>query len=190
MAIDVDQLVLLAREQLTELPESVIFSRENLRALVPSAVALWQEQTNSNHEKRHAFLKESDDIDVEANVADIADAVDEYGFRLDFIRDSDVLVSYDSPIKLRTVFVSSIDRLRMPGRQDRFFVLAYLRGTQIEFCHPNFIEWSGTFRLRSVVIPFDLWEIPAPLAPELALVVAELARREFTQQNRGLNVEP
>lgn len=192
MAIVVNDLIMTAREILTELPESVHFSRESLRALVKPAISLWQDRTNADRNKRQNFVVTSNDISIIAGFADIATAVDAYGFRLEYIADADIVLPYGEP-NYRVKFVNSFDRLVSIGRQDKFFTLAYLSGTQITFREAGVVELGtldGTFKIVSPVIPSNLATLNAGVMPEIAIAVADLARAQMREQNRGLNIPP
>ena len=193
--IDSLELILLARDGLTELPESVIFSRENLLGLIPQAITLWQDRTNANPEKRHNFLILSDNISIRNSAADISEALDEFGYRVEYIAGSDVLLEGTNLPKKKVTFVNSWDRLAHPGRQDKFSNLAYLQGKIITFRNPlatgntdPLKSLNARFKLNSVVIPNDLNEIPNSVMSDLALILAEIAKGEFRQQNRGLDI--
>ena len=194
------ELITIARDALTELPESVIFSRENLLGLIPSAISIWQERTAKNPAKRHNFIQESGAIQIRNGVANISEAIDEYGYKLEYIEGSDVVIdlaySPDLPNK-RVVFVNSIDRLHAPGRADKFYILGYLLGTTITFHNPiaavgedATTTLNSRFKLRSVVMPNDLADIPESVAPEIGLIIAEIAKGQFRQQNKGLDLNP
>lgn len=188
-----EKLIFQAREQLTELPESVMLSRESLRALVPPAIALWQERTNGNLQKRQNFIRESGDIAVVDGVCDIAEVIDQFGFRLEFIRESDIEIEYPGTPAFQVKFVNSLDRLKMVGRQDKFFTLCYLSGTKMTFRYAGdaYIDsLNVSFKIRSVVFPTDLTDMNEALLPELSLVLAELAGNQLKEQNRGLNIPP
>lgn len=194
MAIDVEELILAARDMLTELPESVVFSRDNLLGLVKPAISLWQDQTNENPQKRQNFIVESAAVVVAAGVCDLAAEIDSKGFRLEFIKENDIALTITGGITqapdLMVKFVNSLNRLKMKGRQDRFFTLAYLSGTLITFKQAGSTavdEIAGTLKLRSPVIPSDLSTMNKAVMYELAILVADLAKQQFRQQNRGLD---
>lgn len=192
MAIDLSQLVLTAREMLSELPESVHFSRENLRALVKPAISLWQSQTNADITRRQNFIVDSAAINVVDGVADIGPEVDAKGFRLDFIRESDIVLPYQLPT-YTVKFVNSFDRLMSTGRQDKFYILAYLSRTRLTFREAGEVlidTMNGTFILRSTVIPVDPAVMPVSVMPEIAMVIADLARARESKENRGLDIPP
>jgi hypothetical protein len=193
MAIDLNTLVLTAREQLTELPESVQFSRENLRALIAPAISAWQEQTNDDPNKRQPFIVESGAITIVNGLADILAEVEARGFRLDFIKDSDIEIAYAKTPVFQVKFVNSLDRLQMHGRQDRFLIKVYRSGTRFYFKDAgatDITSMNGSFTLRSVVIPNDPAQLPASVMPQIATAIADLARKQLAQQNRGLNMPP
>lgn len=190
MAISIDELVFQAREQITGLPESVEFPRDAIRAVIPAAIAVWQERTNANPEKRQNFIRESSPITILANVADLESEVNAKGFRLEFISAADIEIAYETELRLPVKFVNSLSRLRLAGRQDRFFIKAYLSGTRLTFYQPSGEEVNGSFTLRSVVLPSDLTDMNESILPELATIVAELLKKRYYQQNRGLDINP
>lgn len=191
MAIEIEKLILQARESVTELPESVTLSRESLYALIPQAILVWQERTNENPQKRQNFIRESGEISITDGTADIESEVNEKGFRLEYIKASDIEIATGQNPRFQVKFVNSLDRLRMAGIQDRFFILAYLSGYKITFKdageEPG--TMNGAFTLRSVVLPTDLTDMNESVLPELALVLGELAKNQLAQQNRGLDRE-
>ncbi len=196
MAIDIEQLILMAREQLSELPESVHYSRESLRALIKPAIALWQEETNANLQKRQSFIVPSAAIPVVAGVADLSSEIDDKGFRLDWIKESDIEIGYspDQQPPFTVKFVNSLDRLKMIGRQDRFFYLAYLSGKSLRFREPGQTA-TNTFNanifIRSAVIPSDPASLDAGIMPDIATAIANLARQSQPRpENRGLDIAP
>ena len=191
--IDTETLILRAREHLTELPESVIFSRENLIALLPSAISAWQTETNQNKTRRQAFVIESDPVEISDGEADLTDEFDDKGFRLDFLLEGDISLLTDGKAAAFNIkFVPSRDRLALIGRQDKFFTLAYLSGTRIYLRSGTGAsgELNGELLIRSVVLPADLEEFPSYIEPELATALAKLARMQFSAQNRGLDMPP
>lgn len=193
--INREKLIHLVREQITELPESVLFSRDNISSLIQPGIALWQEQTNNNKQKRHNFIQQ-ESVPIANGAADLSSAIDNKGFRLEYIREGDLeITTRDATPNLTVKFVASLNRLKLPGRADKFFVLAYLSGTSIRFRDPDaasgedpLLTMSGDAVLRSVVLPNYLDGVPESIAPELALVIADLARKQFLEQNRGLNL--
>lgn len=192
MAIDLLQLILTAREMLTEEPEAVSYSRENLRALVRPAISLWQLQTNADITRRQNFIVDSAAIAIVDGVADIGPEVDAKGFRLDFIRESDIVLPYQLPT-YTLKFVNSFDRLMSAGRQDKFYILAYLSGTRLTFREAGEVlidTMNGDFILRSTVIPIDPSVMPVSVMPEIAMVIADLARARAPKENRGLDISP
>lgn len=195
MAIDENILILTAREMVTELPESVDFSRESLRMMIKPAISIWQNQTNDDPQRRQNFIVESDAITIAAGQADLSTQIDTKGFRVDFIKESDIVIAYSGSgiINYKVKFVNDFDRLISPGRQDKFFILAYLSGKQITFKDAGQINVDtigGSFKIRSVVIPSDLAGLPASVMPEIALVIADLCKKRIKDQNRGLNMKP
>ena len=190
MAITVDELVFQAREQITGLPESVEFPRDAIRAVIPAAIAVWQERTNANPEKRQNFIRESAPITIVEDVADLESEVNAKGFRLEFIHGSDIEIAYDVEIPLPVKFVNTLDRFKLAGRQDAFFIKAYLSGTRLMFRQPSGEAMNGSFTLRSAVLPTDLTQMNKAILPELATIVAELLKKRFYQQNRGLDINP
>lgn len=195
--INPEELVLMARDGLTELPESVIFSRENLRGLIPQAIALWQERTNSNPEKRHPFLVLSDNIKIQSGVADISEAVEDFGYKLEYISDSDIIITGENLPRKKVNFVYSWDRLVSPGIQDKFFILGYLEGMTITFRNPVVIPdqdplktLNAQFKLNSVVLPNSLEDTPKSVIADLALALAEIAKGQYRQQNKGIDTAP
>jgi hypothetical protein len=192
MAINEQELILTAREMLTELPEAVHFSRENLRALIQPAIWLWQEKINDDPRKREQFIVESDAITISQGQADISTEVDAKGFRLDFIRDSDIVIAYGLP-NYTVKFVNSLNRLSSIGRQDKFYVLAYMSGSHITFKDAGSVDIddiNGSFTLRSIALPTSLDALPSSAKAELSIILADLAKTEIGQQNRGLDVPP
>jgi hypothetical protein len=195
MAINTEELIFEARAMLTELPESVTLSRDNLFDMIRPAIQLWQEKTNADIGKRQNFIKQSTDINIVDGFADISTVVDSLGYRLDFLHESDIYVPYAGEVNANyTVkFVNSLNRLMSIGRQDKFFVLAFLSGSSITFKEPGevgFGSMNGTFQIRSVVIPTDLTQMPASVMPEIAVILADLAAKQIKQQNRGLDRTP
>lgn len=90
-------------------------------------------------------------------------------------------------------FVNSLDRLKLVGRQDLFYCLAYMSGTRITFRYPGEADadtLNASFKIRSVVLPQDLTDMNEAILPELALVLAELAGHQIKEQNKGLNRPP
>lgn len=190
MAIDVNTLIFRAREQITGLPESVEFPRDAIYAVIPSAIAVWQERTNANHEKRQNFIRQSDPIAINDNVADIEEQVNLKGFRLEFINASDVEISYDAVVQLPLKFVNSLDRFNLVGRQDAFFIKAYQSGMKIRFRQPSGDPIEQDLVIRSVVMPSNLEDMNEAILPELALIVAEIMKKRYYTQNRGLDIPP
>jgi hypothetical protein len=197
MAITLDELVSASRELVTELPESVIFSYENIAALIPSAIALWQQKTNNDVSKRQAFIQESENISLTSVTgfgaeANILPQVDAKGFKLEFIKDSDIEIAYATggEPNFTVKFVPSLDRLKIFGRGDKFFIKAYLSGTNIKFRKSDGLAFTGTMKIKSVVLPSDLTTLPASVKGDLALIVAELAKLEIREKNLGLNISP
>ena len=193
MPIDIKQLVLMAREQLSELSSAVHFSEENLYALIRPAIAMWQEETNNDPQKRQSFIVESGKISPVAGVYDLSDAIDTYGFRLDWLKESDIEIAYDpaQAPEFTVKFVNSLDRLKMVGRQDKFFHLAYLSGTNLRMRKAGSTTADAMMDdivIRSAAIPSDPSELNAGIMPELSTAIANLARREIMAENRGLNV--
>ena len=195
--IELDEIVFAAREQLTELPESVTLSRQSLRAMVPASIALWQNEINANPARRHNFLQRSPNIRIASGVADISQVVETMGYRLDFIHESDIEIAYSKQPVLHVRFVNSKNRLYLGSRQDRFYVLAYLTGTKITFRDPDAAAnvdatatMNGQFTMRSVVLPTDLSKMPRSVLPDLAVALADLARQQLREQNRGVNIAP
>jgi hypothetical protein len=192
MAIDSEDLILTARSMLTELPESVMLSRDNMFDQISPAISLWQERTNADLGKRQNFIRQSGDINIVDGVADISQAITDYGYRLDFLHDSDIYIPYtgERNANYTVQFVASLNRLMSIGRQDKFFVLAYLSGETITFKFPEEVGFGSidaTFQIRSVVIPGDLSKIPASVMPDIAVILADLASKQIRQQNRGLD---
>lgn len=174
----------------TELPESVTLSRENILACIPAAIALWQDRTANDPHKRIQWVVESDLISVTANVATIAAQMEAKNFRYEWLHESDIIVAYAAKGPSLTVkFVNSYDRLQMSGPQDSYFLLAYIStsGT-ITFKKPGTSSWtaSNIFKIRSVSIPSELNSLPASVLPELMLVLAEILKAQFRDQNRGV----
>lgn len=191
MSIDVNDLIFRAREQVTGLPESVEFPRDAVRAVIPSAIAVWQERTAADPEKRQNFIRESDPIVIDTDgVADIEEQVNAKGFRLEFINASDIELTYSADIKFSVKFVNSLDRFLMQGRQDAFFIKAYQSGPKIRFRQPSGLPIEADLVLRSVVLPSDLEDMNASILPELATIVAEILKKRFYNQNRGLDIQP
>lgn len=189
MAIE-QQSLLAVREMITELPESVTLSRENIMACVPAAIALWQDRTANDPHKRVQWFVESGNVSVAANVADISSIMETNGFRYEWLHESDILVSYAAKgPSLAVKFVNSYDRLKMTGPQDDYFLLAYVStsGT-ITFKKPGTSSWtaSNVFKIRSVAVPGTLGAMPASILPELMLVLAEILKAQFRDQNRGV----
>jgi hypothetical protein len=192
MAIDVEELILTARGMLTELPESVTLSRDNMFDIIRPAIQLWQEKTNMDIGKRQNFIVQSNDIDIVEGVADISTAIDTYGYRLDFLHESDIYLTYtgERNANYTVKFVASLNRLMSIGRQDKFFILAYLSGSVITFKSPDevgFGSMDGAFQIRSVVIPNNLADMNRSVMPEIAVILADLASKQIKQQNRGLD---
>jgi hypothetical protein len=192
MAINAEDLILTARSMLTELPESVTLSRDALFDMIRPAIYLWQEKTNQDLGKRQNFIVQSEDIPIVNGVADIGNIVDKYGYRLDFLHESDIYMPYtgETNANYTVKFVNSLNRLQSVGRQDKFFILAYLSGKSITFKGPDEVGFGAmetTFQIRSVVLPSDLGEIPDALMPEIAVLLADLAAKQLKQQNRGLD---
>lgn len=191
MAINPEELILAARDMLTELPESVIFSRDNLQGLIKPAIAVWQEQTNNDPQKRHDFIVESNDITIILGVADISTEVDATGFRVDFLKEGDIEIAYAKSPNFTVKFVNSLDRLKMKGRQDQFFMKVYLNGMEMRFKEPGLADidtLNGTFRIRSVVIPSNLADLSRSVMPMIATVVADLAKKQFAEKHRGVEL--
>ncbi len=195
--INIEELVLQAREHLTELPESVIVSEDSLAALVPSAIAVWQLKTAKDRNKRQNFVVKSEPLTVTDGELDLSAAIETYGFRLDMLEEGDLEFTGSTDKKYGIKFIASRDRLKFPGIQDKFFTLAHLSGTTIQFRDPAAVSpanpltsLNGEIIIRSVVLPKELTDIPYTVLPELALELADLARRQFNSQNRGLNIPP
>lgn len=195
MAINTDELVLTARDLITELPESVIFSRENLFSLIKPAISLWQDQTNSDPQKRQNFIVESGLIFIASGIADLSSEIGLKGFRVEFIKDSDVTLSIAGVApqvpQLNVKFVNSVNRLAIVGRQDRFFHLVHLSGSRMTIRaagSPSIAATNGTLTLRAPVIPSDLTTLNKPVMYEIAILLADLAKQQYKEQNRGLDI--
>lgn len=195
MAINVEELLLTVRDLLTELPESVIFSRDSLLGMVKPAIAQWQDATNEDPQRRQNFIVESDPITIAAGVADLSAQVDAKGFRLEFVKENDIALTvtgYSSQTpNYQVKLVNSLDRLMTKGRQDKFYHLAYLSGTKLTLrtAGTTVINgMAGSLKLRAPVIPADLATMNKPMMYELAAVIADMAKKQFLQQNRGLDV--
>jgi hypothetical protein len=192
MAIDPEKLVLTARDMLTELPESVTLSRDNLFGMIKPAISVWQDQTNNDPAKRQNFVVTSTDVDIEAGIAEyLPQGRRCKGFRVEFFADGDVSLTTDGVTGYRPAkFVSSRDRLYRNGRQDKFRDLIYLQGMQLlvkgkgETVPEN---TNGTLVIASPVIPSDLADINGAVMYEIATVMADLAKKQLQQQNRGLD---
>lgn len=95
---------------------------------------------------------------------------------------------------LTAVFVNSHNRLKLGGRQDRFFLCAYFDGKTIYFRDPNssgdsLRTLNGTMTISVIVVPVDLTNVPSGLIGELATIMADMVRMMNTgQQPRGVNL--
>lgn len=191
MAIDPLQLVLTARDMVTDLPESVTLPRDAIFSMIPSAIAIWQLQTANDPEKRQNFIVESGTITMTNNVADIASEIASKGFRMEFIHESDIEISYTGSTNFTVKFIKTLDRFKLRGRQDKFFVKCYMSGTTLRFCKANAAwteDWDTTFKIRSVVIPSDLTSLSPSVLPEIAIVLADELRKMMPREkNFGLN---
>lgn len=183
----------MARDLLTDLPESVTLPRDVLFSMIKPAIAIWQLQTNDDPQRRQNFIVASAPIAIAAGEADISAEVEAKGFRLDLIKESDIELPGSGEVNFAVKFMSSLDRFKMRGRQDRFFYKCYMSGTRLRFCEPG-ANWddgyNGSLVLRSVVLPNDPGTMSKTLMPELAIVIADLARKQIREQNRGLNRPP
>lgn len=191
MAIDPLQLVLTARDMVTDLPESVTLPRDAIHSIIPSAIAIWQLQTANDPEKRQNFIVESGTITMTNNVADLAAEIASKGFRMEFIHEGDIEISYAGTMNFTVKFIKTLDRFKIKGRQDAFFIKCYMSGTTLRFCKANSPwteDWDTTFKIRSVVIPSDLTLLPPSVLPELAIVLADELRKTLPREkNLGLS---
>lgn len=186
MSINVEELILAARDILTEEPESAEYSRDALLGLVKPAIVAWQDQTNQDVQKRQNFVVQSAAITITNGIADLSTEIDSKGFRIEFIKDSDIEVAISgvSPIspEILVKLVSTKDRLNYRGRQDKFFVVGYLSGSRITFRAPGsgaINSLNGTMTLRAPVIPSDLTAMNKPIMYELAIVIAQMAKQKY-----------
>lgn len=194
MAIDPEKLVLVCRDMLTELPESVTLSRDNIFSLIKPAISIWQDQTNNDPRKRQNFVVRSRNISIRTGIADIASAVDDGGFRIEFFADGDVSVTTQGITGYRPAkFVSSRDRLYRTGRQDRFRDLIYLQGLKLLVkgkgqATPD--TTTGSLVIASPVLPTDLSRFNEPVMYEIATVMADLAKKQLPDRNIALGQQP
>lgn len=197
------ELVERARALLTEEPDARRFSREKLHAVIPVAIAELQLKIEEAAQvgvmgKFNSFVIETDDIDIDSGIADLEDAVNETGLRLDMHKSWNVFISYAENPKIKTVqMVNSYDRLSLGGIQDRFYVLAFLDGNKMYFRDPSAAsnedattKLSATVTIRGVATPTTTEQISKDQEGILAGVLAEVARREVPLPEIGVNLAP
>lgn len=190
MPIDPDLLILRTRDLLTDLPEAVTLPRDQLFSMIGPAIAVWQAEIERDPEKRQLFTVTTDNIVVVNNVADIADAVNDHNLRLDKIKDADIEVVSGATTRFEVKMVNSHDRLRVRSAADRFFAKAYLSGTRLTIVPPGASltgAWGGEIRITGLSMPQDLEALPQSAEPDLAIIIADIARKTIRQQNRGLD---
>lgn len=193
MAIDTEELVLMARDMLTDLPESVSIPRDMLFTLIKPAIALWQLQTNDDPARRQNFIVESNSQTITANVCDIATAIDTYGFRMDLIKEGDIEMTYAGEVSFKVKFFNSLDRFKLRGRQDKYFYKCYMSGTKLRFIEPGASSsdtFAGTFVIRSACIPSDPAALNQSVMPEIAINIADLVRKQIRMNNKGAERPP
>ena len=193
MARNTEELVLMARDMLTDLPESVSIPRDMLYTLIKPAIALWQLQTNNDPARRQNFIVASNTQNIVANVCDLANAIDTYGFRMEFIKEGDIEITYAGQVNFTVKFINSLDRFKIRSRADKYFIKCYMSGTVLRFCAPD-SAWStafaASFVLRSAVIPSDPASLNTGIMPEIAINIADLVRKQLRMNNKGVERPP
>lgn len=193
MAIDTEELILMARDMLTDLPESVSIPRDMLYTLIKPAIALWQLQTNDDPARRQNFIVASDAQVITDTVCNLSGAIDTFGFRMDMIKEGDIEIAYAGEVNFKVKFFNSLDRFKIRGRQDKYFYKCYISGTTLRFIQPGASAtalFSGSFVLRSVVIPSDPASLNQAVMPEIAINIADLVRKQIRMNNKGAERPP